>query len=221
LQTAVELDAKNANAHRLLARVAAQQNDLALAQGELRRALALKPTAELHFERGVIEGQLGNLVGAAAEFRSALALNPRLAGAHRLLGVTLRRQGNASAALAQFRRAVQLDPKDPESQCDLGMQLKSSGDMVGAIVALQKAIALKPDFEKAHYNLGIALRSQGKSEAGQKELDEISALREFRARLAQAKMLTLQGVDALKREKFDDAAGLFHKAIEQSPELPT
>src|SRR5262249_38312196 len=90
-----------------------------------------------------------------------------------------------------------------------------------AILALQNAIALKPDFEKAHYNLGIALRSQGKSEAGQKELDELNALHEFRARLAQAKMLTLQGVEALKREKFDDALSLFRKAIEQSPELPT
>src|SRR4030095_16381094 len=74
---------------------------------------------------------------------------------------------------------------------------------------------------KAHYNLGIALRSQGKSEAGQKELDELNALHKFRARLAQSKMLTLQGVDALKREKFDAAISLFEKSIEQSPELPT
>src|SRR5262249_47331291 len=94
LETAVKLDPKKPNAHRLLARVAAEQNDLALAQSELRLAMALKPTAETHFELGLVQGQLGNLPGAAAEFRGALALNPRYAKAQRMLGVTLRRQGD-------------------------------------------------------------------------------------------------------------------------------
>src|SRR5262249_36013786 len=129
--------------------------------------------------------------------------------------------GNSAGALAEFRRAVELDPNDPEAQCDLGMQLKAFGDTPGAVAAFQKAIALKPDFEKAHYNLGIALRSQGKSEAGQKELDQLSGLHEFRARLAQSKMLILHGVDALKRDKPDEALPLFQKAVEQSPDFPT
>src|SRR5262249_22709982 len=201
--------------------VAAQQNDFASAQAELRRALALEPAAEMHFELGLVLGQLGNLPGAAAEFRSALALNPKLGSAHEMLGVTLRRQGDSAAALPQFRRAVELDPNNPEAWCDLGMQLKAAGDANGAIAAFQKAIGLKPDFEKAHYNLGIALRAQGKSDVGQKELDQLNALHEFRARLAQSKMLILQGVDALKHDKPDDALPLFQKSIVQSPDLPT
>ncbi|PYV61323.1 MAG: hypothetical protein DMG97_43510, partial [Acidobacteria bacterium] len=74
---------------------------------------------------------------------------------------------------------------------------------------------------KAHYNLGIALRAQGETGAAQKELDDLNALHEFRVRLAQSKYLTLQGVDALKQQKLDDALTLFQKSIEQSPELPT
>src|SRR5207248_89373 len=90
-----------------------------------------------------------------------------------------------------------------------------------AIVAFQRAIDLKPDFEKARYNLGIALRAQGKTAAAQKELDELNALHEFRSRLAQSKYLILQGVEALKQQKLDDALRLFQQSVEQSPELPT
>src|SRR5260370_14819947 len=114
-----------------------------------------------------------------------------------------------------------MNPEGPGSQCRLGMELKAGGDTAGAIAAFQCAIELKPDFENAHYNLGIALRAQGKTAAAKKELDEMSALHEFRWRLAQSKMLTLQGVAALKQQKLDDAQALFQTACEQAPELPT
>ena len=74
---------------------------------------------------------------------------------------------------------------------------------------------------ETHYNLGIALRAQGKTDAAQKELDELNGLHEFRARLAQSKLLILQGVDALKQQRLDDALSLFQKSAEQSPTLPT
>ena len=93
--------------------------------------------------------------------------------------------------------------------------------MTGAVAAFRRAIELKPDFEKARYNLGIALRAQGETAAAQKQLKELEELHQFRARLAQSKLLILQGVDALKQEKLDDALALFQKSVEQSPELPT
>ena len=93
LRTAVELNPGNADSHRLLARVYAQQNDPTSADRELRRALQYKPSAEIHFELGLAEGQLGNLETAATQFREAIHLNQGLAQAHAMLGVTLRRQG--------------------------------------------------------------------------------------------------------------------------------
>src|SRR6267154_2475650 len=221
LRTAIDLDPANAGAHGLLARIYLQQSNPLAAAGELRRALQSKPSAELHLELGLAEGQLGNLESAADEFRRALRLNHRFAAAHSLLGVTLRRQGDHAGALAEFRKAVEIDPEDPEVQYNLGMELKAGGDTAGAIAAFRRAIELKPDFEKAHYNLGIALRAQGETGAAQKELNDLGALQEFRARLAQAKYLILQGVDALKQQKLDDALAFFQKSIEQSPELPT
>src|SRR5262249_26345397 len=158
---------------------------------------------------------------ATAHCHRAIQLNPQFAPARLLLGTVLRRQGDHPGALAQFRKAAELNPRDPETQYDLGMELKSAHDLSGAIAAFQRAIAIKPDFEQAHYNLGITLHAQGQTEAGQKELDEINGLHEFRARLAQAKLLILKGVEALKQQHLDDAQASFQQAIEQSPSLAT
>ena len=54
-----------------------------------------------------------------------------------------------------------------------------------------------------------------------KEADELTGLHDFRARLAQSKVLILQGVEALKKQKFDDALALFQKSAEQTPEFQT
>jgi superkiller protein 3 len=93
--------------------------------------------------------------------------------------------------------------------------------LAGAVAAFQRAVELNPDFEDAHYNLGLALRARGKTDAAQKEMSEIRGLHEFRARLAQAKLLILQGVGALKEQRFDDALASFQQSIEKGPELPT
>ncbi len=59
----------------------------------------------------------------------------------------------------------------------------------------------------------MALRTQGDATNAKKELDELSGLHEFRARLAQSKLLILQGVDTLKQQKFDEAVALFRNPL--------
>src|SRR5450631_4157871 len=71
VRAAIALDPAYADAHRLLARILLEQNDPSDAARELRRAIASTPSADLHFELGLAEGQLGNLTEAAAEFRCA------------------------------------------------------------------------------------------------------------------------------------------------------
>src|SRR5450755_2740930 len=221
LRTAEALDPLSAPTHRLLARILAQQNNLADAEHELKLALRLKPSAGTHVDLGVVEGQLGNTTEAAAQFRHAVRLDSKIAAAHMMLGIVLRRQGDHDGALIQFRTAVALNPDSADAQYNLGRELKAGGDITGAIAAFRRAIELKPDLEQAHYNLALALHSQGDTGNAKKELDELSGLHEFRTRLAQSKLLILQGVDALKKQKLDDALALFQKSAEQTPELPT
>ena len=82
VQKAAQLAPSNAEAHQLLAHIYVDQNDPTAALLELTRAATLKPSAELYFELGQVEGQLGKLDAAAAEYRKALGLDPKMARAH-------------------------------------------------------------------------------------------------------------------------------------------
>ena len=53
------------------------------------------------------------------------------------------------------------------------------------------------------------MRSQGDIANAKKK--RVNDGYEFRARLAQSKLLILQGVEALKKQQFDDALALFDK----------
>ena len=64
------------------------------------------------------------------------------------------------------------------------------------------------------------MRSQGDASSAKKELDELSGLHELRTRLAQSKLLIVQGVDALKQQKLDQALSLFQKSADLTPDLP-
>src|SRR5258708_14274682 len=102
LRTAEALDPLNAATHRLLARILAQQNNLADAEHELKLALRLKPSAETQVDLGVVEGQLGNLNEAAAQFRHATRLDSRIAAAHLMLRIPLRRQRHTHLPISHF-----------------------------------------------------------------------------------------------------------------------
>ncbi len=80
LRTAETLDPLNAATHRLLARILAQQNNLADAEHELKLALRLKPSADTHLELGVVDGQLGKLNEAVAQFRRRDSARSRACG---------------------------------------------------------------------------------------------------------------------------------------------
>jgi len=88
-----------------------------------------------------------------------------------------------------------------------------------AITAFRRAIELKPDFEKPtmHWH---RVAYQGRNRRGAEGAERYQRAREF-ARAAQAKYLTLQGVEALKQQKLDDALSFFQKAVRARPEIPT
>ena len=103
----------------------------------------------------------GDLAGAIAEYRKAIALKPDYAEAHYNLGNALRDQGDLPGAVAAYRKAIALKPDYAEAHNNLGNALRDQGDLAGAVAAYRKAIALKPDLAEAHYNLGNALGDQG------------------------------------------------------------
>jgi tetratricopeptide (TPR) repeat protein len=116
--------------------------------------------AEVYNHRGaakVHKGDPNNLIGAIADFTSALNENPRFAGALKNRGLAYKLKGQFTAAIADFTMALQLDPNSPDLYNLRGATLSDDGQYDGAIADFDKAIALDPKYKNALINRGLAL----------------------------------------------------------------
>lgn len=111
--------------------------------------------------------QAGDLVGAEALCRDALAADQQNAEALHLFGVIAHRGGRNDIAIDHVRRAVASDGAIASFQNTLGYLLRIGKQHAEAIEALQKAIALQEDYADAHNNLGIAYAEAGNLDAAE------------------------------------------------------
>jgi tetratricopeptide (TPR) repeat protein len=93
------------------------------------------------------------LVLAAAEFRRALALDPRLAAAVAYLGMIAHDEGRKAEAESAYRRALELDPKCAEARVGLAR----GAARPEALRELRRAVAERPDHRMARYELAVLL----------------------------------------------------------------
>ncbi|HIB77694.1 MAG TPA: tetratricopeptide repeat protein, partial [Flavobacteriales bacterium] len=105
--------------------------------------------------------QQGDLTGAVASYRRAIAIDPEHAGAHFNLGSALQQQGDLTGAVASYRRAIAIDPEDADAHLNLGSALQQQGDLTGAVVSLWTAITLDPQEATAFAQLGLVHLSAG------------------------------------------------------------
>lgn len=100
---------------------------------------------------------------ARALLERLVAIDPKNAAAHHLLGLTHRRRNDPAAleeALRSLSRAVELEPQNPIYLADFGgtsLQLAGRTNSIGAATkgrdAMEKAVALKPDHLDAREGL--------------------------------------------------------------------
>jgi tetratricopeptide (TPR) repeat protein len=87
----------------------------------------------------------GDVAGAIAQRREAIALSPAFPEAHYDLGLALSAADPSSTeAEAAFRRAIALDPNHARAFAALGRVLEARGDDAGARAARARATALAP-----------------------------------------------------------------------------
>jgi tetratricopeptide (TPR) repeat protein len=127
-------------------------------------------------DRGLRQWYAGDLAGAAAAFRSALALDPNYAEAHNNLGGVLWQQGNHAEASAHFEAAARLRPDFADAQNNLGNALAAAGRNDEAIVHFREALTARPGFVMAHCNLARALETNQLFPDSEKELREALVL---------------------------------------------
>lgn len=99
------------------ARLRRRLNDLEGAIADYAKAIKLAPSAELYLARALVWLGLEKSKGAAGDAQKAIALNPDLAGGHRLLGKALGLLGDRLGAIAAYKQAARcyIDAKDKEN----------------------------------------------------------------------------------------------------------
>jgi tetratricopeptide (TPR) repeat protein len=102
-------------------------------------------------------------------FRSALKLNPGLAGVHLALGgILLGTRGDLDGAEREFRAEVKLRPGDAEAAWRLGSVLLKKGQTREALAALQQSDKLKPNMLETLLELGKAYLMENQLEQAEK-----------------------------------------------------
>ena len=117
---------------------------------------------------GLLRDESGNLIGAEAAHRKALALGPDRDDLHNNLGFSLLHLGRRNEAAAEFRTALTLNPRSVTARNNLGEALASdpAGDHREAVLNWQSVA----DPASAHNNMAAVLISTGKYEEARKEL---------------------------------------------------
>jgi superkiller protein 3 len=128
----------------------------------------------------------GDLDGAIAAYRKALATDPRNATAHFEIGNALaargglqpeigpklawaragmqRMQGQFDAAIASYREVLAARPDLVDVRFDLGVTLAARGDLEGAAREFGTAVQQRPETARFHNALGMALAQLGRRE---------------------------------------------------------
>jgi len=142
----------------------------------LEMVLAQRRGARVHVAEGRRALAAGDVPGAAAAFRRALAEDPADLPALVNLAAAEAQGGRTSAALGYLEQAVRLDPRDATARYNLGVLLAGAGRPAEAEPHLRAALAAAPDDGAARTELAIVLEAVGRREAALEELERLGAL---------------------------------------------
>ena len=110
---------------------------------------------------GNILGGRGDLDGAVADYRRALALAPAYADAHANLGSALAATGHLDEAIGNYEDALRFRPQDPSIHFNLGNALAGEKRAAAAAAEYRAALRLDPGRADAWFNLGGAMVEVG------------------------------------------------------------
>lgn len=121
----------------------------------------------------------GNLEGALAESKTALALSPNLASAHGLMGSVLNWSSQPERGRVALERSIRLDPRDPNlairfNAITVSYYLSSEYD--AAIEAARRSIRSYPDREQDYRWLAAALGQVGQIDEAKEALEKAIAI---------------------------------------------
>jgi len=135
----------------------------------LDQALALTPTAELHYAKAMGALNAGKEGLAEAELRHTLRLQPDHADALFKLARVRIDRGHYGSALPYLRRALAANPGHLEAHYLFGLAASRTGDLLAAETAYRDVMSMVPGHVGAMYDLGRVLLQQGRTDEGREE----------------------------------------------------
>jgi Flp pilus assembly protein TadD len=126
--------------------------------GPLRDTLAPKSV----FDEAIALINGGDLAGAEARCRAALAAHPRDVNMQALLGAVLIKLERHAEAESMLAEAIALAPTFAKPHEDLGRLLFQQQRTSAAVVQLERAVHLDPTLESAWFTLGKARAALGR-----------------------------------------------------------
>ncbi len=111
---------------------------------------------EGYFWRGIAKYQLGDLLGADADFTIALELNPVYTIAYTYRAITRSRLGNYDDALKDFQEAIDLRPDLPNPYYSRGVTRLLNQQFKEAIADFDQFIMQEDKVADAYLNRGVA-----------------------------------------------------------------
>lgn len=140
----LQLNPRDAAAHRGFALLLVATGRLQEAAGELRQAVALEPGApDAWLQLGLLLQKLGQHAQAADALKKAAALNPNSLPAQFALGISEMNLRQYDGAIAAFQKAAQLVPNNYEAQIWLANAYQAAGRSNEAGATYFRALQLR------------------------------------------------------------------------------
>lgn len=132
-------------------------------------------------QRATHHHQRGELVVAAAFYRTVLARDDSQAEAWHGLGVLTCQAGDAVQAAVFIQHAITRQPQEPRFHYSLGNVLLHRGDAAAAAAAYERTVQLAPACVAAYHNLGVAYQALGQWDAAARAYETVLHCRPYDA----------------------------------------
>jgi serine/threonine protein kinase/tetratricopeptide (TPR) repeat protein len=146
--------------------VVAPLNEMPLAKAAAQKSVDIDPLlAEGYTSRAFVKLAYDwDWLGAEADFRKALDLNPKYPTAHQWYASYLVQMGKFDRAREEIEQAQQLDPLSPIISSNAGLYSYFEHRYDDAITQYRRTLEIDPSFWVAHHYLGLAYAKKGSHE---------------------------------------------------------
>jgi tetratricopeptide (TPR) repeat protein len=167
LAKSLQLDVRNAEAHKILGRTLMIIGRFDAAQVEFEQGLRYKPdSAELHYNLGKLFSIQDNWEPARSAFDAALKIDPSYIEAIDALGFALEALGDDAGAVERYERAAALNESRQGTfaspHVNLSAYYNRTGDASRALDHARKAIAIDPKSDRAWFQRAKADEREGR-----------------------------------------------------------